>query len=141
MRSAGLRRHRERRFSGEDLLSAFADPAQMAAARRAFESVLPKVESNEIDGQVRGFFVQALTALGALDSAYELVNRSVDEGIAAGMVGSRFYLADLWLPEMRPFRQDPRFQSLIERLKMLDYWAAYGPPDDCDLEDQQLACH
>ena len=41
-----------------------------------------------------GFFVQALTMLGALDAAYDLASRSVDEGVSVGMVGSRIYLAD-----------------------------------------------
>ncbi len=124
----------------ETFYGALADPARAAEARRAFESVVPKLASSEIDGQVRGFFIQALTALGALDAAYELATRSTDDGIQAGMVGSRFYLADLWLPEMRPFRRDPRFQALVERLKLTDYWAVYGPPDGCDLDDHKVVC-
>jgi hypothetical protein len=118
-----------------------ADPAQNAAARRAFHSLVPRLESSQIDGQVRGFFVQALTMLGALDAAYELADRSVDEGVRAGMVGSRIYLADLWLPEMRPFRRDARFNGLVQRLRLIDYWKKYGPPDGCDLQGSELSCH
>jgi hypothetical protein len=111
-----------------------------AAARRALQCLVPKLESREIDGQVRGFFVQALTMLGALDAAYVLASRSVDEGVSVGMVGSRIYLADFWLPEMRPFRQDPRFQAPVMKLKMIDCWKQYGPPDGCELQAHQLRC-
>ncbi|MGH8220538.1 MAG: hypothetical protein ACREUT_18545 [Steroidobacteraceae bacterium] len=57
------------------------------------------------------------------------------------MVGSRIYLADLWLPEMRPFRLDPRFQGLVERLRLIDYWRQYGPQDGCVLSGTRLRCH
>ncbi|HEY4213757.1 MAG TPA: winged helix-turn-helix domain-containing protein [Steroidobacteraceae bacterium] len=121
--------------------SGLADPAQNNAARRAFQSLAPKLESPEVDGQVRGFFVQALTMLGALDAAYDIASRAVDEGVGVGMVGSRIYLADFWLPEMRPFRRDARFNALVQRLRMIDYWKKYGPPDGCELQNGELSCH
>ena len=120
--------------------SALADPAQNAAARHALRSLVPTLESPQIDGQVRGFFVQAFTMLGALDDAYDLANRYVDEGVAVGMVGSHIYLADFWLPEMRPFRRDARFNSLMQRLRLIDYWRSYGPPDGCTLQGDVLSC-
>jgi transcriptional activator of cad operon len=120
--------------------AALADPAKNAAARRAFQSLLPALESRQIDGQVRGFFVQALTTLGALDAAYDLADRYVNEGAGMGMVGSRIYLADFWLPEMRPFRRDARFNSLVQRLRLIDYWKTYGPPDGCELQGGELSC-
>jgi adenylate cyclase len=76
----------------------------------------------------------------ALDAAYDLASRSVDEGVSVGMVGSRIYLADFWLPEMRPFRRDARFSGLVQRLRMIDYWNKYGPPDGCELQARQLRC-
>jgi TolB-like protein/Tfp pilus assembly protein PilF len=121
--------------------SGLADPAQSDAARHAFQSLAPRLESPQIDGQVRGFFVQALTMLGALDAAYDIASRYVDEGVSVGMVGSHFYLADFWLPEMRPFRRDARFSSLVQRLKLTDYWNKYGPPDGCGLQESALNCH
>jgi TolB-like protein/DNA-binding winged helix-turn-helix (wHTH) protein/Tfp pilus assembly protein PilF len=120
--------------------SGLADPAQNAAARRAFQSLVPKLESRQIDGQVRGFFVQAFTMLGALDAAYDLATRYVDEGVGVGMVGSRLYLADFWLPEMHPFRRDARFNALMQRLRLVDYWKKYGPPDGCELQGNELTC-
>jgi hypothetical protein len=41
---------------------------------------------------------------------------------------------------MRPFRKDPRFQALVTRIGLIDYWKKYGPPDDCDLSDGKLTC-
>ncbi len=49
-------------------------------------------------------------------------------------------LGVLWMPQMRAFRQDPRFQALATRLKLMDYWKQYGPPDDCALLSEQLEC-
>ncbi|HEV2700771.1 MAG TPA: winged helix-turn-helix domain-containing protein [Steroidobacteraceae bacterium] len=120
--------------------SALADPTKKPAARQMILKLLPAVESPGVEGQVRGFFMQALTMLDALDPAYELANRSIDEGLRAGEIGSHIYLADFWLAEMRPFRRDPRFQALVTRLKMIDYWKQYGPPDGCDLQNSQLVC-
>jgi hypothetical protein len=57
--------------------------------------------------------------------------------LAAGQA-VRFSLA--WTPEYRPFRQDPRFQALVTRLGLMEYWQQYGPPDDCDLKDGKLTC-
>ncbi|HEY4338455.1 MAG TPA: winged helix-turn-helix domain-containing protein [Steroidobacteraceae bacterium] len=121
--------------------SALADPTRKSAALQAIERLMPQLESSRVDGQVRGFFLQALTMLGARDSAYAFANRSIDQGLRAHMVGSRIYLSDLWLPDMRPFRLDPRFQTLVTRLKMVAYWKQYGPPDGCDLQDSRLVCH
>lgn len=41
---------------------------------------------------------------------------------------------------MRPFRHDPRFQAFATRLKLVEYWKHYGPPDSCGLEDDKLTC-
>jgi hypothetical protein len=37
-------------------------------------------------------------------------------------------------PEMRPFRQDPRFPNPVTRLGLMEYWKQYGPLDDCELQ-------
>jgi hypothetical protein len=41
---------------------------------------------------------------------------------------------------MRPFRKDARFQSFVKRLKLVEYWKQYGPPDECDLRGDTLVC-
>ena len=81
------------------------------------------------------------TRLGALDLAYELTNAVLQELETTGMLPSWIHVATCWLPEMRPFRQDPRFQDFVTRLGLMEYWKQFGPPDDCDLKDGKLICH
>jgi DNA-binding winged helix-turn-helix (wHTH) protein len=49
--------------------------------------------------------------------------------------------AFLWMREMLPFRNDPRYQTLCRRMRLFDYWQAHGPPDNCELRDSVLICH
>jgi TolB-like protein/DNA-binding winged helix-turn-helix (wHTH) protein/Tfp pilus assembly protein PilF len=120
---------------------ALADPTRAPAARRALQALMPQLLSETIDPRISSYFVIALTRLDALDSAYELAN-----GLVAG--GKRLHisargdldLACLWFPEMRRFRQDPRFQDLVTRLKLIDYWKQFGPPDNCELQGDKLFC-
>jgi hypothetical protein len=78
--------------------------------------------------------------LDALNAAYRLLNRCLAEQPSdAPMMGEA--MEYLWRPEMRPFRQDRRFQALAKRLGLIDYWRRYGPPDDCDLRADKLTCH
>ena len=79
------------------------------------------------------------TLLGALDPAYESVNRLLDEMARSGPVWA--FPGGLWLPEMRSFRQDPRFQALVTRLGLAPYWEKFGPPDNCELRGGRLICH
>jgi hypothetical protein len=76
--------------------------------------------------------------LGALDPAYEVVNDGLDNLQRSGAIGGTW--GGLWLPEMRSFRRDPRFQALADRLGLMEYWKQYGPPDDCELRDGKLIC-
>ena len=79
------------------------------------------------------------TMLGALDSAYAVANEGLDNLRRSGPVG--FYWMGLWIPEMRSFRRDPRFQAFVDRLGLMEYWKQYGPPDDCELRNGKLICH
>jgi adenylate cyclase len=81
------------------------------------------------------------TRLGALDLAYELALATLDELESTGVLSGTIHVATYWLPEMRPFRQDPRFQGVVKRLGLIDYWRKYGPPDDCDFNEGTLICH
>lgn len=65
--------------------------------------------------------------LDALDEAFQLANASLDHFARSGMVGTQWGM--LWMPEMRPFRRDARFQRFVERLRLPDYWRHHGPPD------------
>jgi TolB-like protein/Tfp pilus assembly protein PilF len=81
------------------------------------------------------------TQLGALDLAYELAQAALQEFESTGVLRGAIHVATCWLPEMRPFRQDPRFQHYVRRLGLMEYWQQYGSPDDCDLQDGKLICH
>ena len=43
-----------------------------------------------------------------------------------------------WLPELAPFRRDPRFQDLVRELDMLRFWQRHGPPDGHAIENDKL---
>ncbi len=118
--------------------AALADPDRRPAARRALEDLLHSLEPGDIDVTATKDLIGWLTEVGALDSAYDLANHSLDALARSGTVGSLWGV--LWTPEMRPFRTDPRFQAFAERLKLVDYWRRYGPPDDCSLDRGKLSC-
>jgi adenylate cyclase len=117
---------------------ALADPTKKPAAGQVLQSLVHKLESGGSDPVTERIFMQAFTTLDALDPAYDLANQSLDEFARSGTVGVVW--GPLWTPEMRPFRKDPRFQALVTRVKLIDYWEQYGPPDECDLKDHKLSC-
>jgi hypothetical protein len=41
---------------------------------------------------------------------------------------------------MRPFRQDPSFQSFAERFNLVEYWRVYGPLGGGVLYEGKIAC-
>ena len=94
----------------------------------------------EFAGRLAGWYTQ----VGALDEAHAILNRTLDEHVRndwPGLVFTPTYtLGPSWFPEMRPFRRDPRFQQFVTRFKLIDYWKQYGPPDECDLRGDTLAC-
>jgi TolB-like protein len=117
--------------------SARGDPTRAAAARQALQAFVNRLESEELDPALRRLLITQLAALGALDSAYQQANQSIDVYARSGTVG---FWNVLWVPEMRAFRKDPRFQAFVTRLRLFDYWKQYGPPDDCDLAGERLVC-
>lgn len=58
---------------------------------------------------------------------------------SSGVYPQIIAIGTMWSPVMRPFRQDPRFQGLVERLGLIDYWAQFGPPDGCTLRGTKLS--
>jgi hypothetical protein len=113
--------------------AALSDASKKPAASQALQDLIRKMEFDGIDPSARGLFVQMFTMLGALDPAY----RSYDEFARFGPVNIG---GSIWAPEMRAFRKDPRFQQVVTRENLIEYWKQYGPPDDCDLQDDKLTC-
>jgi TolB-like protein len=84
-------------------------------------------------------FLLWFTLLGDVDSAYRAINESLDLWAKRGSIGLMWGF--IWMRELLPFRQDPRFQLFVKRLGLFDYWAKYEPPDGCELKNGQLICH
>jgi hypothetical protein len=118
--------------------TALADPARKPAARLALQGLSDRLGSRLSSNEAFALFTFLFTQLDALDAAYDRANHYLDELTRSGIVGGAW--GDLWSPEMRSFRKDPRFQAFVARLKLIDYWKQYGPPDECDLHGDVLVC-
>jgi TolB-like protein len=124
--------------------AALADPSRRSAALAARSRLYPEHgglkpvnSSTALSACMDSVTNYAL--LGALDIAYSLTDQCLnEEPLEAPVPGSATLF--LWTPEMRPFRQDPRFQPLVMRLRLMEYWQQYGQPDDCDLKDGSFNC-
>lgn len=108
------------------------------AASDALQNLVRTLKPDDLPVNTRKDMIALFTQLEALDRAFTLANQSLDLYAREGTVGSAWGV--LWIPEMRPFRQDARFQAFVTRLKLMDYWKAFGPPDGCDLKKDRLIC-
>ena len=89
--------------------------------------------------QLSAYALAWLTALGALDEAYEVAEDLVGSLRSSGFLSPVILLA-IWNPFMRPFREDPRFQRFVRALGMFEYWEQHGPPDGHAIENDRLIC-
>lgn len=83
-------------------------------------------------------FIVWYAMIGALDEAFQVITESLDYFARSGTIGTAWGF--LWLPELLPLRQDPRFQAVSRRMGLFDYWRRYGPPDRCELQGGVLIC-
>ena len=119
--------------------AALGDPTKRPAASDALQHLVRTLKPDDLPVNTRKDLLALFTQLGALDRAFTLANQSLDLYAREGTVGTAW--GGLWIPEMRPFRQDARFQAFVTRLKLMDYWKALGPPDGCDLKQDKLICY
>jgi hypothetical protein len=77
-----------------------------------------------------------LTLLGALDEAFAFMHQSLDQFARVGTIGNAWGI--LWTQEMQPLRRDPRFQGVVERLHLGEFWRVHGPPDGYQLLNRKL---
>ncbi len=70
---------------------------------------------------------------GRLDDAYRVVNTNLD------LLGQSAWWT-FWQSEMAPFRQDPRFASLVIEVGLVDYWHENGWPDVCRPAGGSVIC-
>ena len=118
---------------------ALADPGQKSKAITARNRLYPS--SNPTKLQDIGPCLVASTSyalLGVDDAAYELANQCLDRGTQSS---SLLNWTGWWMPELRGFRQDARFQAFATRLGWMDYWQKFGPPDECEIKNTKLMCH
>lgn len=114
---------------------ASANAALRPAAAAELRGLASRVDMVDV-----GIWPVALhTMAGDIDAAYGAANRLIDELAESGLVGTNWFV--IWTSSMLLFRQDPRFQAFVQRLNLMDYWAAHGPPDGCTLENGMVLCH
>jgi serine/threonine-protein kinase len=123
----------------KDVYAALGESARRPAATASLQSLVKRVKADDLDVNTRKVIMTLFVGLDALDSAFQFANQSLDYFARTGTFGSDW--GGLWVPEMRPFRRDPRFQAFVTRMGLMDYWNKYGPPDDCDLKNGKLTCH
>jgi DNA-binding winged helix-turn-helix (wHTH) protein/TolB-like protein/Tfp pilus assembly protein PilF len=114
------------------------DTASRSAAGVALARFATQVGTDDLDERDRASLAIALALAGQLDAAYSAANVLAERFNRSG-IGGKFALL-MWMPEMRRFRQDPRFQQLVQRIGLMEYWQRAGNPDECRLEGQKLHC-
>jgi TolB-like protein len=119
------------------IYAARADSSKRAAAIEALRDLQAHAPGMD-SGIMVIYMMDWYTTLGALDDAYAVAEAGSARLQRARSIGGNW--GGLWRPEMRPFKQDPRFQGFAQRLGLMEYWNVYGPPDDCELRDGKLIC-
>jgi TolB-like protein len=103
-------------------VDAVADPAQRPAVVAGFRAIDPKVATQED-------LLLPYLQMQQYDLAYRIVDESLAQDRAAWV--HDWDLMHAWTAEGAGFRKDPRFQKLVERIGLVDYWKQYGYPDRC----------
>ena len=120
-------------------LAALATGTGVAEAIAAVRRAESQADARRLGWATLGFLCWVYTMLGAVDHAYDAASRLLDEMARSGPIW--LAVGGIWMPEMRRFRQDPRFQGFVTRLGLMPYWEEYGPPDNCELRAGRLICH
>lgn len=81
--------------------------------------------------QEKQFFLQ-YGILGATEDALRALER--------GLAQPEFILTFVWLPEMAHVRRTPRFQDLMARYGLIDFWRVHGAPDRCEPAGSGFRC-
>jgi hypothetical protein len=120
--------------------AAAGDAPAMAHAASELRALADRLSVDELDWSHGQLLMLLYALVGDFDSAFDAAARSLDYFGTADVLGPWYYA--VWLPELSGLRRDDRFQALIERLRLPDYWNAYGPPDvpGCEWRDRKLRC-
>lgn len=116
--------------------AAFRDGSLCSRASASLRAIEERLPARLMDQGLRKRFIVWHTMLGDLDAAHGMMDRSLTHFAQSGFVGSAW--GALWMPELRPFRQDSRFQMVAQRLGLFPYWDKYGPPDGHQLRHGRI---
>jgi TolB-like protein/Flp pilus assembly protein TadD len=120
-------------------------PAQRAPALAAIAGLFSAVPATPVTATDYAstclIGTQFMAIAGGLDEAFALTNKCLTRAGAGTFINMPYASAFLWTPELRSFRRDARFGSLVNRLGLMEYYQQYGPPDDCELKNNKLTCH
>jgi adenylate cyclase len=108
-----------------------SDPSRSDRAITALQAWQAKLQPEDLDCSVGQRLIVWFTMLRAIEAAHDVAQRTVERFASHGTIGNGWGI--LWTKEMQEFRDSPRFQHLISRLGLFDYWRQYGPPDNCVL--------
>jgi hypothetical protein len=120
------------------LFQALRDRSKAGAEIKALDALRARAVPTDMTQFMKRRFMLWYTMLGGLDQAFAIAGESLDHFARQGTIGTAWSF--LWMREMLPFRQDPRFQSMCRRMGMFDYWNKHGAPDNCELRGGQLIC-
>jgi hypothetical protein len=123
------------------LNEALPDPSKRPAALASLDALNAKGASAGMESfEMLMLSMDWYTMLGEIDRAYLVSERWMAEVQHAGSTGIPFIIG-LWLPEMRPFRADRRFQEFARRMGFIQYWQKFGLPEACQLQGAALTCN
>lgn len=112
-----------------------AAPQQGTARSAASRAVHDFAAKADLDGSLwanpgaPGQLMLWQMLLGSVEGAYAIAHRLVSSWRRTGQLAN-VSLNQLWRPEMRLFRDDPRFDALISSLGLIPLWRRIGVPED-----------
>ncbi|MEP7313143.1 MAG: winged helix-turn-helix domain-containing protein [Pseudomonadota bacterium] len=123
----------------DEIYRAMENPSQAVSACGAIRSFVQSRGNSILRGSLPMLLMHWAVLLEDVDLGYEIGNLALDHFELQQAVPVEGFLPQLWLSEMKPFRRDPRFPEFAgERLKLLEFWNAYGPPDGCEIHHGAL---
>jgi len=127
---------------GEDvvrlLYRAFGDVSQKSAASSALRGLSARLDARSADAwPMSVLMLHWYALLGEIDHAYVIAQRIVTR-LEQSRPLITVNLPPIWMPELAEFRSDPRFREFTNRLGLIEYWNAHGPPDGYRLEQGRL---
>ena len=115
---------------------AMQDKSIVPDAVTSVNAFVARVDLGLVPQSTRRWILLWYAQLGALDEAFAFANRCLKYYQQYGIIGTAW--GSLWLREMRPFRDDERFNDFVDSMKLPDYWKTFGPPDGYRWKDNRL---